>query len=243
MKVLLVDDEAPARLRLRQLLERIDGTEIVGEAGSGEEAVAACARLQPELVFLDIRMPGMDGLEAARHIQGLEEPPAVIFVTAFEEHALAAFEARAAGYLLKPVRLERLRSAMAGARHLNRAQLQALSRELGQGRRTHFSVRTHQGIRLIPVEEVLYLQAELKYVTLHHTGGEALLDESLRQIEEEFGDRFLRIHRKTLVARAALAGVERAGPSRHLARIRGRAEGLEISRRMLPAVRRALKRA
>jgi two-component system response regulator AlgR len=236
MRVLIADDEAPARERLRRLLVEIGPPwRLVGEVPDGGEALAAC-RAQPiDVALLDIRMPRVDGLACARALQDLPTPPAVIFVTAYDEHALAAFDAHAVDYLLKPIRRDRLEAALARARSLTRAQLSAL--EAGRPEREHLVVTYRGGITRIPVEEVVYLRAEQKYVVARHAGGEALLEESLRSLEERFADRFVRVHRNALVARDAVVGLEKdAAGGCHLC-LRGVPDRLEVSRRHLPEIR------
>ena len=167
MRILIVDDEQLARDRLARMIDGFAQHEVVGEAGNGVEAVQVASSMQPEVVLMDIRMPGMDGLEAARHIVEIEEPPAVIFCTAYEEHAVEAFDLQAVGYLLKPVRKENLETALGKAQRVNKAQLAALAEEQPP-RRTHISARTRNGIELIPVDDVRYFQADQKYVTVRH---------------------------------------------------------------------------
>lgn len=234
MKVLIVDDETPARDRLRRLLDNIAGISTVGEAADGNAALEAVGRLQPDVVLLDIRMPGMDGLTTARELGKLEDPPAVIFTTAYSEHALEAFEAEALDYLVKPVRQERLEQT------LTRLLKRGLVPDSAQGR-SHLTVRKHGNLHLIPVEDVIYFQADNKYVTAFLPGREELLEESLKQLEEEFGSRFLRIHRNALIALDSLEGIEKNPDGRCHVSLRGVGRGPEISRRHLAEVRRVLK--
>lgn len=240
MRILIVDDEPLARERLRRLIEDDALGEVVGEASNGREALERAQSLQPDVVLLDIRMPVMDGMEAAGHLCRLNMPPALIFTTAYGDHALAAFEANAIDYLLKPIRRERLARALQKAYTPSRAQLAATQQE-GTTSRSHLCSHHRGGLHLIPLDDVIYLQADHKYVTARHRGGEALLDESLKQLENEFGDRFIRIHRNALVARAALAGLERIAEGRYAAVLRDCDTRLEISRRLLPAVRQAIE--
>ncbi|RMG51355.1 MAG: DNA-binding response regulator [Gammaproteobacteria bacterium] len=240
MKVLVVDDEPLARQRLVQMLEALPEAEVVGEAGNGRAALEQAERLQPDVVLMDIRMPGMDGLEAARHLAALETPPALIFTTAYGEHALEAFEAQAVDYLLKPVQRERLAEALARARRPNRAQMAELGGEAGSAR-THICARVRGNLVLVPIEDVRYFHAEQKYVAVHHAGGEVLIEEPLKALEAEFGDRFLRIHRSTLVARNAIAGLEKAPDGGLLLRLRDDDTRLEVSRRHAPEVRRFVR--
>ena len=238
LRVLVVDDEPLARERLSHLVEDMPDVELAGIAASGEEALLLAGRLKPEVVLLDIRMPGMDGLEAAHHLARMPEPPAVIFTTAYEQHALAAFDAQAAGYLLKPVRPERLREALDRARRPTRAQLARIA-EGTAGPRTRIAVRARDELRLIPVENILCFVAEQKYTTLRHTGGEELIEESLKSLEEEFAGRFIRVHRNSLAAIAHVEAIERGPDGQHFARLRG-GMTLAVSRRLATDVARAL---
>jgi two-component system response regulator AlgR len=232
LRALIVDDEAPARERLRRLLEEMGDVAIVGEATNGTEALARCAELDPDLVLLDVRMPGMDGIEAARHLGTLDEPPAVIFTTAYDEYALAAFESEAVGYLLKPVRREKLARAVRHAARIAGPQLARLAEQSQLGRRrAQVCARLGEQLRLVPVEDVLYFNAGQKYVTMRHRSGRELIDESLRALEQEFAPDFIRIHRNSLVARRYVQAVER-GPEGHLfVRITDCDETLQVSRR------------
>ena len=236
MRVLIADDEAPARERLRRLLVEIGPPwRLVAEAADGTEALAVCGAQAIDVALLDIRMPRVDGLACARALQGLATPPAVIFVTAYDEHALAAFDAHAVDYLLKPIRRDRLEAALARARSLTRAQLTAL--DLARQEPEYLVTTYRGGVARIAVDEVLFLRADQKYVVARHAGGEALLEESLRSLEERFGERFVRIHRNALVARDAVVGLEKdAAGGCHL-RLRGIPERLEVSRRHLPEIR------
>lgn len=234
MRVLIADDEALARSRLRRLLAGLDA-EVVGEAADGGSALAEAERLKPDLVLLDIRMPGMDGLEAARRLSELDSAPAVVFTTAFEEHALAAFDLAAVDYLLKPVRRERLAQAL--ARVSERA-----GRRDEPKRDDHLRIYHRGGVKLLPFEAICYFQADNKYVTAYYEGGEALLEQSLRTLEERFGERVVRIHRNALVVRERLLGMERAGGG-YRAVLKGTDHRPEISRRHASEVKELLKRA
>ncbi|THF64426.1 LytR/AlgR family response regulator transcription factor [Pseudothauera rhizosphaerae] len=249
LRVLIVDDEAPARSRLRDLLGDIAATqptEVAGLAANGVEALRLLEAAPVDVVLADIRMPVMDGVELARHLRRLPQAPAVIFTTAYDQYAVQAFELAAADYLLKPVRAERLADALGKARrHL--APADAALAALAPGVRRHFSVSERGRILLVPVEAVLYLKAEQKYVTARTVEREYLLDESLVQLEQEFGGRFLRIHRNSLVARAALQGVERAadadeegGEGHWQVLLAGVPERLPVSRRQWAAVKQLL---
>ncbi|MFC4819786.1 LytR/AlgR family response regulator transcription factor [Dokdonella ginsengisoli] len=241
MRVLLVDDEPLARERLVALLAEIDGVEVVGEAGNGREALEAATRLQPDVLLLDIRMPTMDGFEVARHLAALEVSPGLIFCTAFGDHALAAFEANAVDYLVKPVRAERLRAALLKARRWNGEGVHALAAIEPDRRRTHLCARVRGSLVLVPVADIDYLLAEDKYVIVRHAKGEVLIEEPLKALEQEFDGRFVRIHRNCLVSLARLSGLTRAPDGRLFASIGGVATTLEVSRRNLPALRRLVR--
>ena len=219
MRIMIVDDEQLARDRLSRMIDGFDSHEVVGEAANGIEAVKVAANMQPEVVLMDIRMPGMDGLEAARHIVEAEEPPAIIFCTAYEEHAVEAFDLQAVGYLLKPVRKDNLEDSLGKAQRVNKAQLAALAEDQPP-RRTHISARTRKGIELIPVDDVRYFQADQKYVTVRHSEGEIIVDETLKELEEEFGERFIRVHRNALVAARFIVGLNRQSDGHYQIQLR-----------------------
>ena len=235
-RVLIADDEGPARARLRDLLDECREKfplAIVDEARNGREALDVLNREKVDIVLLDIRMPEMDGLEAARHIAGMEQRPAIIFTTAFDAYAIKAFEVNAIDYLLKPIRVERLLTALGKTRSAPPVTRQALDAAANQPRR-HLSVHERGKIHLVPLAEVLYLRAELKYVTVRTAQREYLVEESLTSLEEEFGDAFVRIHRNCLVARIAIAGFERnaeESESGWAVVIRDTGEKLPVSRR------------
>ena len=242
MKILIVDDEVLARTRLRELLRESDSSHVTLEAENGLQALELAQRERPDVVLLDIRMPGMGGLEAAIHLARLLNPPAIIFTTAYDEHALQAFEACAVDYLLKPVRAERLSQALARARMLRSAQVAELRRLQPDARqRTHLSIRSRDGLLLVPVEEVAYLRADQKYVAAAWREREVLVDEPLKALEDEFADLFLRIHRNALVARDHILGLERQRDGTMAVRLRAVEEPIPISRRHLAEVRTVLK--
>lgn len=247
LRVLIVDDEAPARARLRALLEDIQAacpTRVVGEADNGVSALELLQREPVDVVLADIHMPRMDGLELAGHLGGLPLSPAVIFTTAYDNHAVQAFELDAVDYLMKPVRAQRLQAALekvcqrqAGP---ERRQLLALGQRLRGGGRTHLPCHERGRLLLVPVAEVLYFKADLKYVTARTQEREYVLDETLTHLEEEFPEPFIRLHRSVLVARRVLAGFERAqedGDAYGWALLRGLPEKLPVSRRQWSVVR------
>jgi two-component system, LytTR family, response regulator AlgR len=234
LTALVVDDESPARDRLTSLLREINQVQVVGEAADARQALALVHELKPDIVYLDVRMPEMNGLELARHLSLLDSPPAVIFTTAHNEHAMAAFEADAVGYLLKPIRKEKLAAATERAAALTRMQLDTLSRRTP---RSHLAVRLRDGLKLLRVEDVVCLVAEQKYTTVRHAAGIDLIDDSLRTLETEFADLFLRIHRNTLVSRKWIEGIERDADGQYQVRLRGIAEALPVSRRLAPELK------
>jgi len=233
LRVLVVDDEPPARERLRSMLEEAAGFEFAGETENGQRALELCDSLQPDIVLLDVRMPGVDGLEVARQLALLPEPPAVIFTTAFDEYALQAFESEAVAYLLKPIRAEKLQAALAKAGRLTRPQLQQVATAARESpRRTHIGSRGRDGLKLIPIDEVLCFVADQKYTTVRHQKGEDLIDDSLKTLEEEFAASFVRIHRNALVNTRYLERIARDASGQHFVHLRGLPEALEVSRRM-----------
>ena len=241
LRVFIVDDEEPARARLKELLGDIAAelpTSVVGEARHGLEALEQVPSSGAQVLLADIHMPGMGGLELARHLAGLERPPAVVFVTAHDRHAVEAFELNAIDYLLKPVRAARLAAALkkAAAAAPDRAQLARAA----QAAREYLSVVERNRIVLVPVRDIVFLRAEQKYVTVRTVAREHLVEEPLVALEREFADRLVRIHRNCLVSRAAIRGFERNPgdeDAQWLVVLEGVAEKLPVSRRQWPAVR------
>jgi two-component system, LytTR family, response regulator AlgR len=240
LKVFISDDEQPARERLRTLLEDIAAelpTKVVGEARNGVEAIELLPPSGAQVLLLDIQMPGMGGLEVARHLARLAAPPRIIFITAHDRHAVEAFELNALDYLLKPVRAERLAAALKKATVPDNARLE----QAAEAPREYLSLAERNRIVLLPVRDILYLRAEEKYVTVRTRSREHLVEEPLIALEKEFAARFIRIHRNCLVARAAIRGFERApgeeGEAHWLVVLDGLEERLPVSRRQWPAVR------
>lgn len=247
MNVLVVDDEAPARDRLRQLLEEDGAHTVVGEAGNGKQALQLAAELAPDVVLLDIRMPGLSGIETAHHLNTIDNPPAVIFATAYDEYAIEAFEASAVGYVLKPVRRERLRQALELAARLSNSVLGDIAKKSGiADRRKHVCTRSQGEMKLIPVSDIQYFLADQKYVNVYHANGQDLIDDSLKVLEEEFADMFVRIHRAALVAVANIDSLTKTEDGRTEVVLRDGntddGEGLIVSRRHLTNVKRRLKK-
>lgn len=239
MRVLIVDDEKLARERLRELLNDVGGYSVVGEAMNGNEAIEKTGELNPDLLLMDIRMPGMDGLEAATHLLGMENPPSVIFTTAYDQHALDAFEVNAVDYLLKPIRKDRLANALVKARKLTQKQLDEIKESRDEpSARTHISVHMRGNIRLVPVPEIIYFLADSKYVVVRTAEDEHLIEDSLVNLEKEFGDMFLRIHRNALVAAKFIKGIEKSPAGTWRVTLENTDKKLDVSRRHTASVRR-----
>jgi two-component system response regulator AlgR len=243
LRIVIVDDEAPARNRMRDLLADCASylpLAIEGEADSGRAALGLLAERATDVVLLDIRMPEMDGIEVAQHLQKLENPPAVVFTTAYDAYAIRAFEVHAVDYLLKPIRAGRLREALSRARSAVQLKPEVL-RELQPKPRAFLSAQERGRIHLIPIGEVIYLKAELKYVTVRDGRREYLVDESLTRLENEYAKLFVRVHRNCLVARHAIRGFERAagdsGDGNWLVVLQGCDEKIAVSRRQQHIVR------
>ncbi len=235
LRVLVVDDEKPARQRIRDVLADCASKlplEVVGEAANGLEALQIIESSEIDVVLLDIRMPDMDGIELAQHLTKLPNPPAVIFTTAYSDHALEAFEVHAVDYLLKPIRLGRLFNALSRAGTMRPLPLDML-KAISDAPRTHLSVQERGKIHLVPVADIIYMKAELKYVALNTKDKTYLLEESLSSMEEEFREDFVRIHRNTLVAKKYMLGFERDASEDGGWKVvlGGRPEKLTISRR------------
>ena len=240
LKVFIADDEEPARERLKTLLADIAAqvpAQVVGEARNGMQAIELVPPSGAQVLLLDIQMPGMGGLEVARHLARLNQPPRIVFVTAHDRHAVEAFELNALDYLLKPVRADRLAAALKKATVPENANLE----KAAEAPREYLSLAERNRIVLLPVRDILYLRAEEKYVTVRTRTREHLVEEPLIALEKEFATRFIRIHRNCLVARAAIRGFERApnddGEAHWLVVLDGLEERLPVSRRQWPAVR------
>lgn len=242
MRVVVVDDEPLARERLKRLLQEFPGYDIVGEAGDGESALDVIDEEEPDLVLLDIRMGVIDGLHVARQLAEMKVPPAVIFTTAYSEHALSAFDANAQGFLLKPIRLEKLRLALQRVRKPNRAHktFHPGTPATSSPRREFVIATTREGVTRIPINDILYFLADQKYTTVHHLHGEVLIEESLKTLEEDFEPQFLRVHRKALINTKFIAGLSRDqhGEHHHLLKVKHVDIPIPVSRRRLAEVRR-----
>jgi two-component system, LytTR family, response regulator AlgR len=241
LNILIADDEAPARNRMRDLLSEIKNVAIVAEAKNGKEAIELAQTTKPDLMLLDIRMPLMDGIEAAQHAQKLEPKPHIIFTTAFDAYAIKAFDLNAIDYLLKPIRLERLQTAIDKAHTLKPLQIEALKPI--QKIRSHLSIHERGRVLLVPIDMIIYLRAELKYITVRTAEREYLIEESLTHLETEFGERFIRLHRNCLVAPHFIAGYEKRmnqdNEQQWVALLKEIPETVAISRRQQHLVREA----
>ena len=238
-RVLIADDEPLARQRIQRLLEALPDYRVCGEAVDGNDTLRKVAELEPDILLLDIRMPGMDGMEAADQLSKLHNPPAVIFCTAYDHYAIQAFEVRAVAYLLKPVRREALADALARAGKLNRVQRQALAQSTDAGN-DQLAVRTHRGTELIDLSDLYYCEADQKYVTLHHSHGETVCDYTLKELEQAYPDHLLRIHRHTLVGVRFIQGLRRSSDGQNQLALKGNATLLPVSRRHASTVRQWL---
>jgi two-component system, LytTR family, response regulator AlgR len=244
LRILVVDDETPARNRMREVLTDCAASvalKVVGEASDGVSALRFMNDNPVDVALLDIRMPSMDGIEVARHAQKLERPPAIIFTTAFDAYAVKAFELNAIDYLLKPIRRERLLTALKKVTAQHNAALGAALNQVPQRSRSHLSVSERGKVILVPMNEVIYMRAELKYITVKTAVREYLIEESLTSLEEELGRKFVRVHRSCLVARDAITGFERVQPDEGepywVVLMRGVQEKLPISRRQQHVIR------
>lgn len=258
-RILLVDDEAPARQRLADLLSDIAADfphTIIGQAADGRGALDRLAETPADIALIDVQMPAMTGIELARHLGALPDPPAIVFVTAFDEYAVKAFEVHALDYLMKPVRAQRLLDALNRVRSLTQRQTSAIAaaaRESGEARgkkRDTIAVVERGRVLLVPVHEILYLKAELKYITIRTAEREYLTEEPLVDLENEFSDVFVRVHRNALVARRAISGFERVesvsngdsvGEPHWVVTLRDVPERLPVSRRQWPVVKEIMR--
>lgn len=245
MNVLIVDDEPLARERLARLVGELEGYQVLEpSAGSGEEALALIDNLKPDIVLLDVHMPGLDGLQVAARLCEKEAPPAVVFCVSQGELAPDVLRASDVGYLFKPICREDLEDALRKAMRPTRAQLSTLARPASTddaAPRSHIGARTRKGIELVPLDQVIFFIADHKYVTLRHEGGEVLLDEPLKALEDEFGERFVRIHRNALVARDRIERLQRTPLGHFQLYLRGlNNDALTVSRRHVAGVRKLM---
>ncbi|MEM1263082.1 MAG: LytTR family DNA-binding domain-containing protein [Pseudomonadota bacterium] len=240
LRVAIVDDEAPARERLGQLLTALDDCTLVASLASGEQALAHCRTTPTDCVLLDIRMPGMDGIETAVELARLDEPPTVVFTTAYDQYAIEAFETEAVGYLLKPVRRERLARAIDKAARLSEKRLAPLATRPNEPRR-FVTARRGDEVRLIATRDIAYFEADHKYVRAWHSRGDDLIDDSLKTLESDLERDFVRIHRKLLVSVTHITRVEKSRGGGTEVHLRNRETPLPVSRRHVARLRERLK--
>lgn len=242
MKVLVVDDEPLARERLADLVVELYPNARLAMANEGVQALHEIDSFAPDIVLLDIRMPRMDGLEVAQHLLTLSLAPALVFTTAYQDHAINAFDTNAVDYLLKPIRKERLQTAIERAELINRSKLMSIIEEDEVvNRRTHVSSVIRDRMEILPVEQIVYLKADQKYVSAAWPDGELLLDESLVSLETEFADVFIRIHRNALVAKSQICGLEKSDDGQSLVKLRDMPTRLTVSRRHLSHIKHILR--
>ncbi len=242
MHILVVDDELLARQRLIKMIVAMDGYSVVGEAENGDKAIAAVERLDPDLVLMDVKMPGKDGLAAAKEIAELDEPPAIVFCTAYDEFALDAFDVQAVGYIVKPVHQEQLQQVLEKAQRVNKAQKAALQEQPAAPARQNITARTRKGIELIPIDTVSCLIADQKYVSVMHTQGETLIDETLKELEVDLAPDFIRVHRNALVACAQITGLKRVEAGHYEVQLKDTELRPMVSRRHLANVKALVSR-
>lgn len=243
MDILICDDEPLAVERLVRLVSDL-GHQVVATAEHGGQVYDLVLEYEPDVVLLDIQMPEMDGLSCARQLAQLEIKPAIIFCTAYDQHALQAFQSQAQAYLLKPIAKNELREVLDQVCKPNQAQVsqfQQSSSQISKKQRQHITAKSHRGVELIPVEQVYYFLADQKYVTIRHQKGSVLIDETLKDLELEFADQFIRIHRNALVSIKFLDGIESICSGQYQVRLRDIAERLVISRRHLPQLRESIQ--
>ncbi len=243
MRVVVCDDEPLARERLTRIISEL-GHEVVAQARTGLEAIEAVKKHSPNIVFLDIRMPEMDGIRCAEILNENDNPPAIIFVTAYDHYAINAFKANAVGYLLKPASKDELLDALSKATHLNSAQLSEIRRSEEKEVkpvRQHIAARTHRGVELIALADIYYFTADQKYVKLRHKNGIVLIDETLKELEQEFSKELFRIHRNALINIDYLEMLQSVDSGQYQVRFKGIKDALAVSRRHLPALRDKIK--
>ena len=243
MDILVCDDEPLAVERLSRLVSQL-GHHVIATAQHGRQALDMVQQFEPDVVLLDIQMPEMDGLTCAQHLAHFNPMPAIVFCTAYDEHALQAIQSQAKGYLLKPIAKDEWEAVLGNVTKLTQAQLTNLEKkELMEEKvqRQQSAAKTYRGLELIPVENIYYFLADQKYVTVRHKNGSVLIDETLKDLETEFADRFIRIHRNALISLDYLDGLEMVASGQYQARCRELEERLAVSRRHLPLLRERMQ--
>lgn len=238
MNVLVVDDEPLAQKRLQHILEKFDDISSIDIASNGMQAIDICQKNIIDVVLLDIRMPGIDGLETALHLSQMDKVPAIIFTTAYDEYALDAFKVHAVDYLLKPVRSEKLKASLARLCQLNSAQINAIKSEPTS--RKNIAAKICGNVKLIPISEILFFQADQKYVTVMYLNGETVIEDTLKELQVEFESQFVRVHRNALVAKKFINGIHKNEEGHFFVTLSNSDRMLEISRRHLSAVRKLI---
>jgi two-component system, LytTR family, response regulator AlgR len=243
MDILIVDDEQLARERLVRMVEKMEFVECVLQAENADQALSIITNQDPDLILLDIRMPGKDGLTLAHELSRLDDPPAIVFCTAFDTHAIEAFGTSAVGYLLKPVKAEQLLQVLEKAQKLNKIQRVAAQEKASKNstERQHISAKTHRGMELIALKDIRYFIADQKYVTAYHINGEHLLDETLKELQDEFAEKFVRIHRNALVSKQHIEALERDGQGQFHIRLTNMQTRPLVSRRHVGDIKELLK--
>ena len=261
MKVLVVDSDFPSRERMRSVLKGISDIELASQdAAEGKEAVSLVQKWQPDVVLMEAHMSngGMDGIKAAEYMGHMALPPAIILCSSSPQDALEAYNVNAAGFLIKPLDTHRLTSAIKRASKLNQLQLKSLSskqinsnivastqsneeRENSSEKPQHISAKTYRGIELIPIKDIVCFKADNKYVTVYHTNGEVLIDRTLKSLQEQLGDSFIRVHRNALVAKSSIKALERKQGGSYLVRLNHFDISFSVSRRHVPIMRKLIK--
>ncbi|AUX85572.1 DNA-binding response regulator [Acinetobacter sp. ACNIH2] len=244
MDILICDDEPLAVERLSRLVTQM-GHQVIATAAYGQQAIEMVQFYQPDVVLLDIQMPEMDGLTCAQYLRQLEPSPAIVFCTAYDQHALDAFKSHAEGYLLKPIMQQELQQVLDQLTKLTQAQMSNLKQKEdmdNQTQRHQIAAKTYRGVELVPVENIYYFLADQKYVTVRHKNGSVLIDETLKDLELEFGEQFIRIHRNALVSVHYLEGLEVINSGQYQVRCRELDERLSVSRRHLPNLRERIQK-
>ncbi|OTG91678.1 LytR/AlgR family response regulator transcription factor [Acinetobacter sp. ANC 3832] len=243
MDILICDDEPLAVERLSRLVSQL-GHEVIATAQHGKQALELVQQFEPDVILLDIQMPEMDGLTCAQHLSQMNPMPAVVFCTAYDEHALKAIQSQAKGYLLKPIAKSELETVLENVTKLTQAQMSNLEqKEIMEEKvqRQQIAAKTYRGLELIPIENIYYFLADQKYVTVRHKNGSVLIDETLKDLEQEFADRFIRIHRNALISLDYLDGLELVSSGQYQVRCRELDEKLAVSRRHLPLLRERMQ--
>ncbi len=243
MRIVVCDDEPLARERLVRIVKE-SGHDVVAQAKTGIEAIVAVKAQQPDIILLDIRMPEMDGVACAQELAKLQHPPAIIFVTAYDHYAIAALKANAIGYLLKPANKDELLEALQKATNLNAAQLneiRKLENPTSRPVREHIAARTHRGVELIKIKDIYYFTADQKYVKVRHKDGIVLIDDTLKELEQEFEDKLFRVHRNAIINIKYLDFLETLDAGQYQLHFKGIDETLAVSRRHLPALREKIQ--